>query len=176
MLQQQQRGMAPIMDKTLMHTLANSGSIRDVRTRLDKVEWMLQDLLNAHSVKNRTSVEELQRLVMLEDKRFKELANLECFRARVNGARRIPSLQTMLTKLRKRMAERKKLIHPAFSACRWNRIRKVEMYLRRGFNVDNTDTHGNTLLHIAAQNGHVLILSCFCSAAECFILQHASAT
>ena len=155
MLQQQQRGMAPILDKALMHTLANSGSIRDIRQRLDGVESMLQDLLFAHQIKNRPSPQHLKRLVDLEDKHFEERANLEYFRARINGAKRISSLHVVIERIRKRMAKRERKEHPAFSACRWNRIRKVEQYLCEGFDIDQADSQGNTLLHIASQNGCV---------------------
>merc|ERR1711967_169073 len=44
-----------------------------------------------------------------------------------------------------------KTIH---SKARWNYNREVEVLLERGCNPDLRDEHGNTPLHIAAQNGH----------------------
>lgn len=42
-----------------------------------------------------------------------------------------------------------------FSKARHNRIEEVKEAFRKGFDVNARDQHGNTLLHICAQNNHV---------------------
>ena len=50
----------------------------------------------------------------------------------------------------------------AFSQCRWNKLDDLFETIETGFPIDSVNEVGSTLLHVAAQNGHIDIVSALC--------------
>ena len=53
-------------------------------------------------------------------------------------------------------------ISTAFSQCRWNRLDDLFETIEAGFPIDSVNEVGSTLLHVAAQNGHIDMVSALC--------------
>ena len=54
-------------------------------------------------------------------------------------------------------------IEKAFSYTRWNRMAELlSLFDRKGIDIDARNEHGNTMLHIACQNGHFSIVEILC--------------
>jgi len=55
------------------------------------------------------------------------------------------------------MNDQLRIIHHLFSCCRHNKLSEVQTLLLQGVPISSVDVNGNTLLHIAAQNGRFRI-------------------
>ena len=63
-------------------------------------------------------------------------------------------LERVRARVRARAVSGEPANHAVFSRARWNRIDDVNRMLDDGCDINMCDANGNTLLHIACQNGH----------------------